>query len=339
MSELPSLAIVMPAYNAAREVEQSIPAAQAALAEGGGTELLVVDPGSTDDTGAVAERLGARVVRLPERAGPARARNEGVEHVDADIVLFVDSDCLAHSDVVRRIREAFAEDATLSSLTGSYDEHPPDRGFASLYMNLRHHYTHQRALREGASFWAGLGAVRRSAFREIGGFDAEQFPRPMIEDIELALRLRKRGRTALDPTLHATHLKRWTVGSVIRTDIFSRALPWSKLIAVTGEMPNDLNLRTSQRVAAACAPLALLGVLLLPFAGWALSPIPSVLALAFVLLSLVLNSGMIAFFARRAGPVFSAFGWLFHQVHLTYSTAVFALVQLSHRLGGAGGAP
>ncbi len=334
MAVPPTLAIVMPAYQAVREVASSVPAALRALEQGGGGELVVVDPASTDGTGDAAERLGARVVRLPQREGPAHARNTGVAGVDADVVVFVDSDCVAHEDVVERVRAAFAADETLVSLTGSYDEHPPHRGFASLYMNLRHHYTHQHAEREGASFWAGFGAVRREAFLAVGGFDAARFPLPMIEDIELALRLQPLGRTALDPRLQVTHLKRWTIASVIRTDVFSRALPWSKLIVDSGEMRNDLNLRTSQRVAAAVAPLALAGALVLPFVFWALPPIQSLVALASVLLGLALNAGMAAFFARRGGLAFAAFGWLFHQLHLTYSAAVFAYVLLTHRPQG-----
>ena len=326
------IAIVMPAYNAVREVEQSIPAALAALEQAGGGELLVVDPASTDGTGDAAERLGARVHRLPQREGPAGARNEGVALIDAEIVVFIDSDCVAKPDVVSRALEAFDADPDLVSLTGSYDEHPPYRGFASLYMNLRHHFTHQRAQREGASFWAGLGVIRRSVFLDVGGFDAEQFPMPMIEDIELALRLKGLGRTALDPELQVTHLKRWTIGSVIKTDIFSRALPWSKLIAATGEMPNDLNLRTSQRIAAMVAPLALLSALLFPIAALTHYHLVATATAVLIALSLALNAPMIAFFARRAGPFFAIFGWLFHQLHLTYSAVVFALVSISARL-------
>ena len=39
--------------------------------------------------------------------------------------------------------------------------------------------------------WAGLGAIRRKAFEAIKGFDADRYPRPSIEDIELGDRLRR----------------------------------------------------------------------------------------------------------------------------------------------------
>ena len=181
MSAVPDLTIVMPAYNAAHHIPKTVPAA---LAAAKGARLLLVDPGSTDDTAEVARSLGAEVIRLPHRAGPAQARNVAVEQVDTELVLFIDSDCVAHPDVVDRVQAAFAADAGLVSLMGSYDAEPPERNFFSQYMNLRHHITHQHANRDHAGFWAGCGAVRRSAFNRAGGFDVERFPRPMIEDIE-----------------------------------------------------------------------------------------------------------------------------------------------------------
>jgi hypothetical protein len=211
------------------------------------------------------------------------------------------------------------------ALCGSYDAHPPERNFFSLYMNLRHHYTHQRARREPATFWAGCGAVRREAFLRAGGFDAARYPRPEIEDIELAGRLRRLGSLRLDPDLQVTHLKRWTFRSVVETDLLCRALPWARLIRETGKLPDDLNLRRSQRVAAAVAPLALLALLLAP---WAATTGRLALAAgcgAALAASLALSGGMVAFFARSVGPSFAIRAWLFHQVHLVYSALAFAV--------------
>lgn len=330
MSDLPSICIVMPAYNAAHLLPLSL---RAALDAAGEHEVVVVDPGSTDDTKDVAERMGARVYRLPKRAGPAHARNVGVGHVDTDIVVFIDSDCVAHPGIIEKIQRAFADNPNLVSITGSYDDTPPERNFASLYMNLRHHFVHQRAKTTGASFWAGLGAVRRETYVKIGGFDADKYPMPMIEDIELGLRLRKEGDTALDPTLHVTHLKKWSLRGVVETDIKCRARPWSELIVESGEMPNDLNLEWTQRVAAALAPFVLLGLVSAPIAAllgqWLLSGV----LLAPGAISLVMHREMIAFFANAAGVSFASRAWLFHQVHLIYSAATFAIVAGKHRLG------
>jgi GT2 family glycosyltransferase len=316
------LAIVVPAYNASAFLGRSLPALRRA---GPDVPLVVVDAGSTDGTGGLARELGARLVRLPVREGPAGARNAGVAAVESELVLFVDADCVLHPDALARVQDAFRAEPELVALCGSYDAHPPERNFFSLYMNLRHHYTHQRARREPATFWAGCGAVRREAFLRAGGFDAERYPRPEIEDIELAGRLRRLGSLRLDPDLQVTHLKRWTFRSVVETDLVCRALPWARLIRETGSLPDDLNLRRSQRVAAAVAPLALLALLLGP---WAAATGRLALAAgcgAALAASLALSGGMVAFFARSVGPSFAFRAWLFHQVHLIYSALAFAV--------------
>lgn len=329
MPELPDVTIVMPAYNAAQHIVRTVPAA---LAAAKGARVLVVDPGSTDRTGELARTLGAEVIRLPERAGPAHARNVGVEQVHTEVVLFIDSDCVAHPDVVDRVRAAFAADPSLVSLTGSYDSDPPEQNFFSQYMNLRHHVTHQRANTENASFWAGCGAVRREAFLKAGGFDAVQFPMPMIEDIELGLRLAPLGSCRLDPGLHVTHLKLWTMRGVIETDIKSRAVPWVKLILATGKLPNDLNLRTSQRVAAALSPLVMLAVPAVPLSLlFGAFPVAA-LAMLPVLISLAIHADVLRSLAKLRGTGFALKYFLFHQVHLFYSATTFALLSFSHKL-------
>ena len=326
----PEVTIVMPAYNAAQHLERVIPAALEAAA---GAPVLVVDPGSDDGTPEVAERLGARVIRMGKRAGPAEARNFGCREVHTPVILFIDSDCVARPDVVSRVREHFAAEPELVTLTGSYCDAPPDPGFFSQYMNLRHHYTHQIAQREPATFWAGCGAVRRDAFEQVGGYDAKRFPMPQIEDIELGLRMRNLGKTRLDPELNVTHLKRWTGRSVVATDVLQRAVPWSRLILESGAVPNDLNLRSSQRVAAALAPFALVA----PFAAVAFGLLGSwtglLLSLLLVGASVALSRGMLGFFWRARGLGFACRAWAFHQVHLFYSALTFVYCMLEHRLG------
>ena len=69
-------------------------------------DVIVVDDGSTDDTGALAAAAGARVVRREAMEGgsKAHAMEAGVEATDADAVLFVDADLLgitpAHLDEI-----------------------------------------------------------------------------------------------------------------------------------------------------------------------------------------------------------------------------------------------
>jgi GT2 family glycosyltransferase len=175
-------------------------------------EIIVVDDGSTDATASVAAGMGVSVVALAKNSGPAAARNEGARRARGAILLFVDADVVLAPGAIERVQRLFADHPEYAAVFGSYDARPSCRRLVSRYRNLLHHFVHQRGHVEASTFWAGCGAIRRSVFHEVGGFDAGRFRRPSIEDIELGYRLRAaRHRIRLDPELQCTHLKRWTL--------------------------------------------------------------------------------------------------------------------------------
>ena len=263
--------IIIPAFNCARELEASLPALIAAAAPD--DEILVVDDASTDATAEVSSALGARVLCLARNAGPAEARNLGAAHGRGELLLFVDADVIVHADVLDRMRRILQEEPEISAVFGSYDAVPQAQGIVSRYRNLLHHFVHHQGNREATTFWAGLGAVRRAAFLEVGGFDAARFPRPSIEDIELGHRLRKAGhRIRLDPDIQGTHLKAWTFWSMLQTDIARRALPWARLTFESGKTVQDLNLRVDQRLSALLLALALIAAAIAPILARTLGP-------------------------------------------------------------------
>ena len=65
-------------------------------------EVIVVDDGSADRTGAVAASAGAQVVKT-ERCQIAGARNAGAAVARGDILVFVDADTLIDAAVVRAV--------------------------------------------------------------------------------------------------------------------------------------------------------------------------------------------------------------------------------------------
>lgn len=241
----PTISVVIPVYEGASLLESSL----AALRTGGAQpeEILVVDDGSSDDPASVALRHGATLLRSDIRRGPAHARNLGARAARGDIVLFLDADVLASSHTIERVAQAFLSRPDLDAVIGSYDDAPASPGFASQYKNLMHCFVHQSANRNASTFWSGCGAIRREVFLRLGGFD-EAYDRPAIEDIELGYRLvAQHHRIELDPQLTVKHLKHWTLVEMIHCDVFDRGVPWTELIWRDRVMPNDLNLRTSQR--------------------------------------------------------------------------------------------
>ena len=200
------------------------------------------------------------VVTAPPGVGPAAARNRGVAETTADIVLFVDSDVLVHADVLTRVRQAFASDQSLVGVFGSYDHAVATESTVAAFRNLLHHVVHQRSAGDVESFWAGIGAVRRTGFDAAGGFDPDRYPQPSIEDIELGGRLARQGRILLDPAIQGTHLKEWSLGSMVRTDFGRRGVPWVSLLVSRRELPATLNLGARERASVVAALLVAWGI-------------------------------------------------------------------------------
>jgi glycosyltransferase involved in cell wall biosynthesis len=87
------VSVVIPARDAGATIQRAVEAARSQDL-GEPFEVIVVDDGSRDDTAALAERAGATVLRNGTPAGPADARNAGVEAAAAPLIAFTDSDCV-----------------------------------------------------------------------------------------------------------------------------------------------------------------------------------------------------------------------------------------------------
>ncbi|MEM7114731.1 MAG: glycosyltransferase family 2 protein [Chloroflexota bacterium] len=257
----PFFSIIVPVFNGAKLLPACLQAIKASAFQS--FELIVVDDGSTDGSGQVAQDCGARVLTLNGRFGPAHARNEGATISNGRYLFFTDADCLLRPDTLAIAAAILEADPTLDALIGSYNDQPADPHFLSQYKNLSHHYIHQISSSEADTFWTGCGAIKRDRFAALGGFDARRYPRPSIEDIELGYRLKEEnGRILLAKNVQVTHLKRWTFTSLLKTDVFDRAVPWLELIAKQGQMPTTLNLQHSQRASVAFVYLSLLQLFL-----------------------------------------------------------------------------
>jgi glycosyltransferase involved in cell wall biosynthesis len=276
----------------------------------------------------MAQEYGARIVAHAPARGPAFARNRGAEAATGDVLLFIDADVVVAPDVVGTVADAFDADAGLSALIGSYDDAPGEPDFLSQYRNLLHHYVHQVSSETIASFWGGCGAVRRDVFLAAGGFD-ESYPKPSIEDIEFGYRLTAAGhRIRLIKSLQVKHLKQWTASSIVKTDLFARAIPWTELILRYGEMMNDLNLKTDNRISVV-ASFVLAGSLLASF--W----LPPLLIPAMVaaLALYRLNAPVYRFFREKRGARFAAGVMPWHWFFYLYSGIGFGIGLLRHYLG------
>lgn len=290
------------------------------------SEIIVVDDASTDETPSVAARLGTRVLRLAKNSGPAAARNHGAGQARGDVLFFVDSDVVLAPGAVDRVRKAFAEDPTVAAVFGSYDAMPRAAETVSRYRNLLHHFVHQNGPAEASTFWTGCGAIRRTVFNRMGGFD----PLSLVEDIELGHRLHQAGhRIRLDKAIQGTHLKRWTLRSMMHTDVTRRAIPWARLTLQSKELPATLNLTWDQRLSAILVAVA--GASLLALGYRPELAFVTVTALAAVL---ILNRRLYSFFFQRGGLSFTIACIALHLLYYVYSGLSYLFAWLEYRVAG-----
>jgi hypothetical protein len=296
-----------------------------------GEVIVVVDGGDARHV-ARASAIGATVISLDVRAGPARARNRGAHAASGDVLLFLDADVEVPSDLVARVTAAFSGVEPVTAVFGSYDDAPADPGLVSQYRNLLHHFVHQRGSERASTFWAGCGAMRRRAFLEAGGFD-ERYATPSIEDIELGTRLVAAGHAIrLVKTIQVRHLKRWTLGQVLSTDLFARAVPWTGLMLDSGRLVNDLNVTVRNRMSVA---LALGSLFALPLAvAW---PGLAAFALLSVAGAMALNGALFRFLRERRGLPFAVAAVPLHWVYLLVCGAGFGLGLARHVVRRQGG--
>ncbi len=300
-------------------------------------EVILVADGGVPGMEQLAAAHGARLVGVEKRGGPAHARNAGAQAAHGDILLFIDSDVAVQRESVGQVAAAFEADPRLTAAFGSYDDSPLEPNLLSQYKNLLHHHVHQTAPENVSSFWAGCGAIRRDVFLAVGGFD-ERYRRPAIEDIELGHRLSKSGHeTRLLRSLQCKHLKRWTAASLLLSDFWDRAVPWTRLLLRERNMPSHLNLRWANRL---CVALALLLSLCTVAAFW--QPAVASAAVVACTLGLVgLDWRLWRFFVRKRGLSFCLLILPWHWFHYVYSGLAFVSGAVLHGLSatteGAGG--
>ncbi len=316
--------VIIPVYNGGDNLRRSLKSLSGSTRPP--DEIIVIDDGSTDGSAELARGYGVQVLSLSDGPqGSYVARNRGAEVAQGNILVFIDADVAAHPDTLARIEKYLIEYPQLDALFGSYDADPAVRTVVSRYKNLVHHYVHQHSRGEASTFWTGCGAIRREAFDELGGFDVSC---RTIRDIELGGRLRRAGKQVwLCPEIQVKHLKHWKFATMIRSDIFDRAIPWSRLIFSNASMPNELNLKKGNLISAIAAWMTL-GFLITGF----LFPLAWLGMLLSVTTLGVLNADLCRFFLRQGGWGFAAGAVGLHFLYLLYSSLTFALIAVQTRI-------
>lgn len=192
----PALSVIVPTRDRRERLSRCLAALGAQDASGGEFEVVVVDDGSSDDTGRFLSHHEApfqlRSTRL-EGAGPSRARNAGIEAATGEICVFLDDDCVPAPAFVGAHLEAHRRESQLIGI-GALTQKPPAKHDWYTLAFARSWADHYARLESKPAAWSdcysGNLSAPRDALTELGGFATDV---AVGEDIELGYRLQQCG--------------------------------------------------------------------------------------------------------------------------------------------------
>ncbi len=176
-------------------------------------EVIVVDGGSTDDTVAVAQATGARVLTVAS-ANRARQMNVGAASATGNILLFLHADTRLPGRYGEHVRSTVREPDTIAgAFPLRLDSNRPGLRIIERLANWRSRRL-QMPYGDQAPF------VRGEVFRALGGF------REMVlmEDFVLMAQLRRLGRVRIADAPAVSSARRWLELGVLRTTLINQAV-------------------------------------------------------------------------------------------------------------------
>jgi glycosyltransferase involved in cell wall biosynthesis len=180
-----NVSLVIPGRNCQTTLAACLDAVVPLLERGELAEIIFVDDGSTDRSREVAAQYPVRIIHGSGQ-GPGAARNLGWRAASGEAIWFIDSDCVAEPAALRRL-VALLTEPRVAGVGGSYGNMCPE----SLTACLIHEEIvarHERMPTEVNYLSTFNVLYRRSVLEELGGFDETRYT-VSSEDAQFAFRL------------------------------------------------------------------------------------------------------------------------------------------------------
>ncbi|NNM06947.1 MAG: glycosyltransferase [Gemmatimonadetes bacterium] len=214
-----AISVIIPALNEAERIGAAV--ASARVEEK--AEVIVVDGGSSDNTVAVADAAGARV--LASEPHRARQMNAGARAANGDIFLFLHADTLLPSDYAQAVAGALTDErVAIGAFTLALDGDSPLNRVTEAAVRFRCRVS-SLPYGDQALF------LRADTFRAVGGFT----DMPLMEDFELVRRLKNRGRVEILQQPVVSSSRRMERLGVIRSTVINFAIVAAYHLGVSPE--------------------------------------------------------------------------------------------------------
>lgn len=196
-----TVSVIIPTLNESANLNRLLPCIAAARPH----EILVADGGSADDTVAVAQSLGAKVVRATR--GRALQMNAAASIATGELLLFLHADTDPPEGFPSLV-STILDQAAVAAGAFRFALREPVRGGALIEMGV----ALRCSLRQLPYGDQGL-FLRRALFQSLGGFRDW----PILEDLEMVRRLRALGRIVITNEAALTSSRRWRESGLVRT--------------------------------------------------------------------------------------------------------------------------
>ena len=187
-----TFSIVIPAYNASKTLSQCLESLVKQTDKFKNFEIIVVDDGSTDETPQIVKGFQGVKLISQQNQGPAVARNKGAEEAEGDIIIFIDSDCVAFPNWIEEMLKPFKKDPEVAGVKGAYKTRQNELAARFVQYEYEDKYDKMKKDKYIDFIDTYSAAFKREVFLEMGGYDTE-FPVACAEDAEFSYRLSKKG--------------------------------------------------------------------------------------------------------------------------------------------------
>ncbi|MBI1390599.1 MAG: glycosyltransferase [bacterium] len=205
-TDLGRISIIIPTLNEGERIGDLL----SRLKHVSGVEIIVADGGSTDETRTVSRRYGALVVTSP--LGRGRQMNAGANRASGDILLFLHADTRLPSDFPSLVRQGLEHPNTVA---GAFRFRLDDR---SPMLAVVEWLTNLRCLVQSEPYGDQALFMCAAIFHEMGGYPDT----PILEDVILVRRLKRRGRITILKQYAVTSSRRWKRLGIMTTFLFHR---------------------------------------------------------------------------------------------------------------------
>ncbi len=207
------ISVIIPVLNEESAISEKLPAMQ--WVRESGHELIVVDGGSIDDSFRVAQKYTDLVIASSQ--GRAAQMNAGASIASGDVLLFLHIDTLLPTDGINSIltsldRDGYKGDDKVNEAWGRFDVRLSGKHFM---FRIIESMMNRRSRMTGIATGDQAIFITRGLFKQIGGYREI----PLMEDIEISHRLKKKSRPVCIQNRVITSSRRWESFGIYRTVI------------------------------------------------------------------------------------------------------------------------